>query len=177
MAVYDFFLLYIWFHHYARKDAGWRLFDHKKDTIVAGYFCWPFSFFVIFLLLVTFVNYFFTIQGSLFVIFFSAYNFHKLLFTVEKGQVSYFMGLVWLFRGRGCAFIYLFWFLLMLNGRGWRLMFFFSPSFDMCKEEGKGVSFFHNFFFIIEWLGKAARVFFFFWYVEGGWEGEGLDFF
>jgi hypothetical protein len=41
-------------------------------------------------------------------------------------------------------------------------MFFFSPSFDMCKEEGKGVSFFHNFFFIIEWLGKAARVFFFF---------------
>jgi len=23
----------------------------------------------------------------------------------------------------------------------------FSPSFDMCKEEGKGVNFFHNFFF------------------------------
>jgi hypothetical protein len=28
-----------------------------------------------------------------------------------------------------------------LNGKGWRLMFFFSPSLDMCKEEGKRVSF------------------------------------
>ncbi len=24
---------------------------------------------------------------------------------------------------------------------------FFSPSFDMCKEEGKGISFFCDFFF------------------------------
>jgi hypothetical protein len=24
---------------------------------------------------------------------------------------------------------------------------FFSPSFDMCREEGKGVTFFHKFFF------------------------------
>jgi hypothetical protein len=38
---------------------------------------------------------------------------------------------------------------------------FFSPSFDMCKEEGKWVSFFRKtFFFIIEWLGKGAKVFF-----------------
>jgi hypothetical protein len=45
-------------------------------------------FFVILLLLVTFVNYFFTIEGSLFVTcyFFTACNFYKLLFTIERGQ-------------------------------------------------------------------------------------------
>ncbi len=54
---------------------------------------------------------------------------------------------------------------------------FFSPSFDMCKEEGKRVSFFRKFFFfIIEWLGRGAMVFFKI-YVEGGREGEGVDFF
>jgi hypothetical protein len=33
------------------------------------------------------------------------------------------------------------------RGGGWKLMFFFSPSFDMWKEEGKGV-----FFFFLEFL-------------------------
>jgi hypothetical protein len=69
--------LYIWSGHYARKDAGWRLFDHKKSPVVAGCFlvvagcfCWPFS---------------------LFVTFFTARNFYKLLFTVERGKVCYFL--------------------------------------------------------------------------------------
>ncbi len=59
------------------------------------------SLFVTFLLLVTSVNYFFIVEGSLFVIFcyfllffvifFTDYNFHKLLFTVERGQGNYFI--------------------------------------------------------------------------------------
>jgi hypothetical protein len=67
--IFMIFLLYIWSDHYAHKDVGWRLFDHKKNIVVAGCspavagcFCWPFSLFVtfcyFFLLLVTFVNYF-----------------------------------------------------------------------------------------------------------------------
>jgi hypothetical protein len=40
--------------------------------------------------------------------------------------------------------------LLLLRGReggGYKFMFFFSPSFDMWKEEGKRVSFFSKLFF------------------------------
>jgi hypothetical protein len=51
-------------------------------------------FFVTFLLLVTLVNYFFTIEGSLFVTFvtfFTACNFHELLFIVERGQGNCFI--------------------------------------------------------------------------------------
>jgi hypothetical protein len=69
--------LYIWSGHYARKDAGWRLFDPKKgcvvagcSPVVAGCICWPFS---------------------LFVTFFTARKFWKLLFTVERGEVCYFL--------------------------------------------------------------------------------------
>ncbi len=75
--------LYIWSVHYARSAWGWGLFDHQKQTVVRGCFrvvrgcfCWPFSLFVtfcyfllLFLLLVTLVNYFFTVEGSLFVTF------------------------------------------------------------------------------------------------------------
>ncbi len=48
-----------------------------------------FHFLLLFLLFVTFVNYFCTVEGSLFVTFcyfFTTCNFHKLLFTIERGQ-------------------------------------------------------------------------------------------
>jgi hypothetical protein len=45
-----------------------------------------FTFCYFFLLLVTFVNYFFTVEGSLFVTFFTTCNCHKLLFTIERGN-------------------------------------------------------------------------------------------
>ncbi len=41
-----------------------------------------------------------------------------------------------MFPGRGCAFIYLFTFLLLFKGRGWRLTFFFSPSLH-CTNDRK----------------------------------------
>jgi len=34
-----------------------------------------------------------------------------------------------------------------VKGEGMEVNVFFSPSFDMCKEEGKGVSIFHKTFF------------------------------
>ncbi len=40
--------LYIWSAHYARSARGWGLFDHQKQTVVQGYFCWFFSLFVTF---------------------------------------------------------------------------------------------------------------------------------
>jgi len=44
-----------------------------------------------------------------------------------------------------------------VEGEGVEVNVFFSPSFDMWKEEGKGVSFL--LFFIVEWLGRGVRVF------------------
>ncbi len=51
----------------------------------------------------------------LLVIFFIPFNFYKLFFTVQRGKVNS--------SGEGCAFIYLFSFLLLLRGRAWRLTF------------------------------------------------------
>ncbi len=51
---------------------------------------------------------------------------------------------------------------------------FFSPSFDMWKEEGKGVSFFLNFFFIVEWLGGSG--FFLKNMLKGDGRGRGVFF-
>jgi len=47
----------------------------------------------------------------------------------------------------------------------------------MCKEEGKGISFFCKFSFsLLSGQGRGSTNFIFL-YVEGGWEGEGVDFF
>ncbi len=51
-------------------------------------FCY---FLLLFLLLVSFLNYFFTIEGSFFVTFFTVGNFHKLLFTIERGKGNCFI--------------------------------------------------------------------------------------
>ncbi len=103
-------LLYIWFDHYARKDAGWRLFDHKKDTVVASCFCWPFSLFVTFVTFFTACNFcklFFIVEGSLFVTFLLIVTF-----------INYFL----LLRGaRGIVLLYLF----IVQGEGVRLDFIF----------------------------------------------------
>ncbi len=52
------------------------------------------------------------------------------------------------------------------EGGGFKFMFYFSPSFDMWKEEGKGPCFFR--IFIVKWVGGSG--FFSKKYVEGGWE-------
>ncbi len=41
-------------------------------------------------------------------------------------------------KGGGAPLFIYFDFFLLLRGTSRRLRFFFSPSFDMCKEEGKG---------------------------------------
>jgi hypothetical protein len=118
----NIYTLYIWSDHYARKGAGWRLFDHKKGPVVAGFFCWPF--FIFLLLFVTsfiacnFCKLLFIVEGSLFVTFFIACNFHKLVFTVERGKGNYFI-----------IFIH-------CSGEGVRLDFFFLISFTLEREGG-----------------------------------------
>ncbi len=90
--------LHIWSDHYARKDAGWRLFDHKKDIVVAD--CFPlwqavfliFSFFVILFTFFTACNFcklFCTVEGSLFVIFLLLITF---IMKVSK-LISYWRGM------------------------------------------------------------------------------------
>ncbi len=98
--------LYIWFHHYARKDAGWRMFDHKKNTVVAGCFivvvscfCWPFSFFVIFFITCNFCKLFFYCSRFTVCYFFTTWNFYKLFFIVDKGQGYYFIIFIHCLRG------------------------------------------------------------------------------
>ncbi len=83
----------------------------------------------------------------LFVTFFTVCNFLKLLFTVEKGQRNCFISYIHCSGGRGVPLYIYFLILLLLRGRGgFKFMFYFSPSFDMWKEEGKGSCSFSNFF-------------------------------
>ncbi len=92
------FSLYIWSGHYARNAWGLRPFDHQKYTVVLR----PFSvmlrpllltfftfcyFLLLFILFVTFSNYFLLLKVQcllLFVTFFTACNFHKLLFLLLR---------------------------------------------------------------------------------------------
>ncbi len=77
---------------------------------------------LLFLLFVTFINYFFLLRGA-------------------RGIVLLHLFIV---QGEGVRldFIFLISFTLERDG-GYKLMFFFfPPSFDMWKEEGKGVTFF-----------------------------------
>jgi hypothetical protein len=103
-------------------------------------------------------------------------NFCKLLFTRQGGKVSCFRGFVWLFMGRGCAFIYLFWCLLLLNGRGWRLMFFFLLHLTCARRRGRGLVF--SFFLFHYWVAmEGGHGFFSFDMLKGDGRGSGLNFF
>jgi hypothetical protein len=151
--------LYIWSDHYTRKDAGWKLFDHKKDIVVidsfpvvAGCFCWPFSFFVIFFIACNFCKLFFTVESSLFVCyFFTAYNFHKLLFHYWEGPGELFTYIYSLFRGRGCALIFYFYFFTVEGERGGGWWFFFCFHLKCGRRTGKLSIFFLKFFSL--WSG------------------------
>ncbi len=73
------YLLYIWREIdliLILMDACWRLFDHKKGHVVAGFFFDLFHFLLFF------------------VTFFTACNFCKLLFTVEGSLFVTFLLLV-----------------------------------------------------------------------------------
>ncbi len=155
--------LYIWSGHYAHKDAGWRLCDHKKGPVVAGCFlvvagcfCWPFSLFVTFLLLVTFISYFLLLKGVKFVTFcyfFTTCNFHKLFFTGPGGPGFIFSSL-W-DGGRGCTLIFFLHFFDYLGGgRGLEVdVFFFSFHWKCGKRRGKGVNLGALEMFLALWRG------------------------
>ncbi len=70
-----------------------------------------------------------------FLLFFTGCNFDKLLFTVEKGQGERFYSLCEGGNLKGCKLIF-FLFILLLRGRGWKLMFFFPRCMKRWKEEG-----------------------------------------
>jgi hypothetical protein len=65
--------LYIWSGHYARKVAGWRLFDHQKHSVMPGCLSVMPGFF-----LLIFFNFCYFL-----LLFFTACNFYKLFFIVE----------------------------------------------------------------------------------------------
>jgi hypothetical protein len=52
------------------KDIGWMLFDHKKNTVVAGCFVDRFHFLLLLLLLVTFGNYFLLLKVHCLLLFY-----------------------------------------------------------------------------------------------------------
>ncbi len=65
-----------------------------------------------------------------------------------------------------------------MKGKGVQVnVFFFPPPFDMWKEEGKGVFFFLKLFFHCLMAREGGSWVFFNIYVEGEWEGEGVEFF
>ncbi len=73
----------------------------------------------------------------LFVPFFIASNYDKLFFTGPRGQGFIFYSL-WDGGGKRVHldfFSFIFW-TVEGEGGGWRLMFLFSPSLEMWKEEG-----------------------------------------
>ncbi len=76
---------------------------------------------LLFLLLVTFINYF-------------------LLLRRARGIV---LLVIFIVQGEGvCLDIFIFHFFTVEGEWGFKFMFYFSPSFDMWKEEGKGPCFF-----------------------------------
>jgi hypothetical protein len=111
-------------------------------------FCY---FLLLFLLLVTFVNYFFTVQGSLFVTFcyfFTACNFHELFFIVEKGKGNCFIIFIHCSGGRGVPRFSFFKNLLLLKGRGGTSFFFFFLLHLTCgRSRGSGLVFFSKLVF------------------------------
>ncbi len=106
--------LYIWSENYNHKVAGLRLFDHKKSSalpscfnvVASCFFQNFFSLFVIFLLLVTFINYF-------------------LLLRKAKGIILLY--LLHCLKGASAPWFF-FYFFYCWRGGGWRLMFF-SPLY------------------------------------------------
>ncbi len=123
-------ILYIWSAHYACSARGWGLFDHQKQSVVRGCFCWPFSLFVTFCYFFYYCNFcklfFYYSRFTVcyfFITFFTTCNFHKLLFTVEKGNGNYFIVFIHCLGGGGAPWFFFFFFLL-LKGRGKRLISF-----------------------------------------------------
>jgi hypothetical protein len=93
----------------------------------------------------------------------------KLFFIVENGQGNYLLIFLHCLGGGGAPwFFILFFFTIEGEGR-WRLIFF-SPSFEMWKEEGKGVNFSLKIFFHCG-VAEEGKVFFF---LTNSLWGEGL---
>jgi len=99
--------IYIWSCHCIHKDVGWRLFDHKKPivvascfNVVASYFCWLsfhfYYFLLLFLPIVTFVNYFILLKWVSWIVL----NYF-LIFQGGKGVVWFLKKTYYYWRGRG----------------------------------------------------------------------------
>jgi len=164
---------------WALRSRCLRPFDHQKYTVVLR----PFSvmlrpllltfftfcyFLLLFLLLVTFWNYFLLLKVQCLLLFLLLVTFINCFFYCWKRPGESFTYIFSLFRGRGCSLI--FYFCLLLRGRGKEVGFFFV-SFEMWKEEGKGVIFTLKLFFSL-WNGWGRERFFFFYkFIMGGGVG------
>jgi hypothetical protein len=88
----EHFFLYIWSHHYVRKDVGWGLFDHQKPTLVGDCFCWLFfnflNFLLPFLLHVISINYFLLLKGGM--VSFYYFIFYKFILFRGCGFILFF---------------------------------------------------------------------------------------
>jgi hypothetical protein len=177
--------LYIWFDHYAHKDASWRLFDHKSGKLFScsgRLFLLTFFIFLLlfvtFLLLVTCVNYFLLLKVHclLLFLFFVTFVNYFLLLKGARGIVLLYLFIV---QGEGVRLDFFFKFLLLLNGRGGgvQVNVFFSSFIWHVEGKGfKGLVFFLKLFFHC-WVGREGGSWVFFSiYVKRGWEGEGVDF-
>ncbi len=102
------------------------LFSHSAGLFLLTFFTFCYSS-LLFLLLVSFVSYFLLLKGVRFVIF----CYFLLLLVI---LINYFLPLkrakVYILfiarQGKGCTLIFFLFFFLLLRGKGWRLMFFFS---------------------------------------------------
>jgi hypothetical protein len=109
--------------------------------------------------------------------FFTTCNFCKSLFTIQGGKVSCFNLFFDCSGGGGCTFIYLFWFLLSLREKGWKLMFFFLFHLTCARRRWRGLVCFGKLFFHY-WVGReGGQGFFSFDMLKGNGRGRGLIFF
>jgi hypothetical protein len=153
MGGFDFLIpswlfLYIWSGHYIRDAWGLRPFDHQKYTVVLR----PFSvmlrpflltfftfcyFLLLFLLPVTFWNYFLLLKVQCLLLFLLLVTFINYFFYCWKRPGESFTYISSLFRGRGCALIFYFLFFNCWGrgggGGGWRLVFFFPSTYKLKK--------------------------------------------
>ncbi len=105
-------------------------------------FCY---FLLLFLLLVTFVNYFLLLKVHCLLLLFTFLLLATFInyFLLLRGAKGIILLYLFIFRGEGVRLdFFIFKFFLPLRGRGGTSNCFFFPSFDMWREEGTGLSFF-----------------------------------
>jgi len=111
-----------------------------------------FHFLLLFLLFVTFVNYFLLLKGTRGVVLFCFF-----IVQGESMRLDFILFLIYCWKGRGVD-----------------INVFFLFHLTCGRKRGGGLVFSLNFFSLLNGQGRGFR-FFFFWFVEGGCEGEKVD--